>query len=54
LEVPSKGTFEQDRSELEIWPKEGGVRQAEKFGHNGMAEDLRLAIVRLDGRGGQV
>lgn len=32
---------------------EGGVRQAEKFGHSGMAEDLRLAIVRLGGRGEQ-
>ena len=27
---------------------ERGVRQAEKFGHGGMAEDLRLAIVQLD------
>ena len=26
---------------------EKGVRQAEKFGHGGMAEDLRLAIVQL-------
>ena len=26
---------------------ERGVRQAEMFGHNGMAEDLRLAIVQL-------
>ena len=24
-----------------------GIRQAEKFGHSGMAEDLRLAQVRL-------
>ena len=26
---------------------ERGVRQAEKFGHDGMAEDLRLAVVQL-------
>ena len=26
---------------------ERGVRQAEKFGHDGMAEDLRLAIVQM-------
>ncbi len=26
---------------------EMGIRQAEKFGHGGMAEDLRLAIVQL-------
>ncbi len=26
---------------------ETGIRQAEKFGHTGMAEDLRLAIVEL-------
>ncbi len=26
---------------------ERGVRQAEKFGHSGMAEDLRLAIIQL-------
>ena len=24
-----------------------GIRQAEKFGHSGMAEDLRLAIMQL-------
>jgi tetratricopeptide (TPR) repeat protein len=30
-----------------------GIGQAEKFGHSGMAEDLRLAIARLGGRGGQ-
>ena len=24
-----------------------GIRQAEKYGHSGMAEDLRLAILRL-------
>ena len=24
-----------------------GIRQAEKYGHGGMADDLRLAIVRL-------
>ncbi len=30
---------------------ERGVRQAEKFGHEGMAEDLRLAITQLGGRG---
>ena len=24
-----------------------GVRQAEKYGHSGMAEDLRLALIRL-------
>ncbi len=27
---------------------EGGVRQAEKFGHSGMAEDLRLAMTELE------
>ena len=32
---------------------ERGIPQAEKFGHSGMAEDLRLAITRLGGRGGQ-
>ncbi len=32
---------------------ERGIPQAEKFGHSGMAEDLRLAIARLGGRGGQ-
>ena len=26
---------------------EAGIRQAEKFGHGGMAEDLRLAIIQL-------
>ena len=26
---------------------ESGIRQAEKFGHGGMAEDLRLAIIGL-------
>jgi predicted Zn-dependent protease len=26
---------------------ERGVQQAEKFGHSGMAEDLRLAIIQL-------
>ena len=26
-----------------------GIRQAEKFGHSGMAEDLRLAQVQLGG-----
>ncbi len=30
---------------------ETGIRQAEKFGHSGMAEDLRLALVELGGRG---
>ena len=24
-----------------------GIRQAEKYGHSGMAEDLRLALIRL-------
>ncbi len=26
---------------------EAGIQQAEKFGHSGMAEDLRLAIIQL-------
>ncbi len=26
---------------------EAGINQAEKFGHGGMAEDLRLAIIQL-------
>jgi len=26
---------------------ETGIRQAEKYGHSGMAEDLRLAIIQL-------
>jgi DNA invertase Pin-like site-specific DNA recombinase len=26
---------------------EAGIRQAEKFGHTGMAEDLRLALIQL-------
>ena len=30
---------------------ERGVRQAQKFGHGGMAEDLRLAITQLGERG---
>jgi tetratricopeptide (TPR) repeat protein len=30
---------------------ERGVEQAEKYGHSGMAEDLRLAIVQLGERG---
>jgi tetratricopeptide (TPR) repeat protein len=30
-----------------------GIGQAEKYGHSGLAEDLRLAIARLGGRGGQ-
>ena len=30
---------------------ERGVQQAEKFGHSGMAEDLRLAIIHLGERG---
>jgi hypothetical protein len=25
-----------------------GIRQAEKFGHSGMAEDLRLALAQMD------
>jgi predicted Zn-dependent protease len=29
---------------------EAGVRQAEKFGHSGMAEDLRLALIGLGER----
>ena len=28
-----------------------GIRQAEKYGHDGMAEDLRLAIIRLGEQG---
>jgi tetratricopeptide (TPR) repeat protein len=28
-----------------------GVQQAEKYGHSGMAEDLRLAIIQLSERG---
>jgi len=30
-----------------------GIPQAEKFGHSGMAEELRLATARLGGRGGR-
>jgi tetratricopeptide (TPR) repeat protein len=30
---------------------ETGIRQAEKYGHSGMAEDLRLAIIQLGERG---
>ncbi len=30
---------------------ERGIRQAEKYGHSGMAEDLRLAIIQLGERG---
>jgi len=30
---------------------EAGVKQAEKYGHDGMAEDLRLAIQGLGGQG---
>jgi tetratricopeptide (TPR) repeat protein len=26
---------------------EAGIRQAEKFGHSGMAEDLRVALIQL-------
>ncbi len=26
---------------------EAGIQQAEKFGHSGMAEDLRLALIQL-------
>jgi tetratricopeptide (TPR) repeat protein len=26
---------------------EAGIRQAEKFGHGGMAEDLRVALIQL-------
>ena len=29
---------------------ERGVRQAEKYGHSGMAEDLRLALIQLGER----
>src|ERR671932_1346971 len=29
---------------------ETGVRQAEKYGHSGMAEDLRLALIQLGER----
>src|SRR5215218_10221801 len=29
---------------------ERGVQQAEKYGHSGMAEDLRLAIIQLSER----
>ncbi len=32
---------------------EKGIRQAEKFGHSGMAEDLHLALVELEDRGRQ-
>jgi hypothetical protein len=28
--------------------KAAGVRQAEKHGHSGMAEELRFAIIQLD------
>lgn len=30
---------------------ETGIRQAERYGHTGMAEDLRLAIIELGERG---
>jgi tetratricopeptide (TPR) repeat protein len=30
---------------------ETGVEQAEKYGHSGMADDLRLAIIQLSERG---
>jgi tetratricopeptide (TPR) repeat protein len=30
---------------------ERGIGQAEKFGHSGMAEDLRLALIQLGERG---
>ena len=30
---------------------EKGIRQAEKFGHSGMAEDLHLALVELGDQG---
>jgi tetratricopeptide (TPR) repeat protein len=30
---------------------ERGISQAEKYGHSGMAEDLRLAIIQLSERG---
>jgi hypothetical protein len=30
---------------------ERGIQQAEKYGHSGMAEDLRLAIIQLGERG---
>jgi predicted Zn-dependent protease len=29
---------------------EAGIKQAEKFGHSGMAEDLRLALIELGER----
>jgi tetratricopeptide (TPR) repeat protein len=29
---------------------DAGVQQAEKYGHSGMAEDLRLAIIQLGGQ----
>ena len=32
---------------------ERGIQQAEKFGHSGMTEDLRLALAALGGRGQQ-
>ena len=28
---------------------ETGIRQAEKYGHSGMADELRLALVQLGG-----
>jgi tetratricopeptide (TPR) repeat protein len=28
---------------------ERGIGQSEKFGHSGMAEDIRLALIQLDG-----
>jgi hypothetical protein len=34
--------------EVEAWVAyEAGVRQAEKYGHGGMADDLRAALVGL-------
>ena len=36
-----------DRHEDEGNAYEAGIRQAEKFGHSGMAEDLRAALVNL-------
>jgi predicted negative regulator of RcsB-dependent stress response len=30
---------------------EAGINQAERFGHSGMAEELRLAIVQLGEQG---
>ena len=40
-----------DRRDEALASYEKGIEQAEKYGHSGMAEDLRLAVIELGEQG---